>query len=96
MLFEDIWWIYWLSDYISMYNKWDEFPEEYGDLEEFREAMEEHYNLDEIFSDFKFSNPKTILKYLKNQFDYLWHSWDEENYICFELVSDKYKTFTLK
>lgn len=65
MLFEDIWWIYWLSDYISMYNKWDEFPdEEYWELEDFREDMEEHYNLEEIFSDFQFSNPKIILKNL--------------------------------
>lgn len=40
--------------------------------------------------------PKEAFKNLRKQKDYLWCSWDEENYICFELASDKPNYFTLR
>ncbi len=73
-----------MKSYIFLQTFW-----EYNDEDE----MLEQSNFLWITS---WENEKEAFENLKNQFDYLWHSWDEENYVCFELVNDKYKIFTLK
>lgn len=68
----------------------------------FLQTFWEYNNEDEMLEQSNFlwivswENEKEAFKNLRKQFDYLWCSWDEENYICFELISDKYKTFTLR
>lgn len=45
----------------------------------------------------EWKNPKDAFAELRKteRFEYLWHSWDQENYICYELIDGEMIQFTL-
>jgi len=59
--------------------------------------MEVEHNLEDArFLDIiEWENPENAFLNLKIKYDYLWHSWDPELYICIEISSKEPKYFDL-